>query len=242
MVIWNVTLLFFGFALWYETFSNCQDKYSYIVRVAGGWWCFFLRIPSYTVKLPVRSGSLSSPPLHCLMTSCLFLLAYLNSVSSNLCFPIPSHVVRSSVPKYSCCQRQKQLRIKDFFLPSAESFSPVEDVENFWMIFMQGECFFYCALACLEEETKTKIPNMPDPSDTSWELFCPISWAVCLIPVGRIGMEKKFVDRYVHVFIFALFLAPKPKNLAWNRYSPRRNPLEHRKAPTKFCRRTLTGL
>lgn len=82
---------------------------------------------------------------------------------------------------------------KIFFLPSAESFSPVEDMENFWMIFMQGECFFYCALACLEEETKTKIPNMPDPSDTSWELFCPISWAVCVIPVGRIGMEKKLL-------------------------------------------------
>lgn len=54
---------------------------------------------------------------------------------------------------------------------------------------------------------------------------------------------KKVVDdRYVCVFIFTLFLPPKPENLARNRYSARQNPLEHKKAPTKFCWKTLTGL
>lgn len=70
MVIWNVILLFFGFALWYETFSNCQDKYSYILW--GGWiFIFFLRYPSYFVKLPGCWGSLFTAPLLNVLTGLL---------------------------------------------------------------------------------------------------------------------------------------------------------------------------
>lgn len=38
----------------------------------------------------------------------------------------------------------------------------MEDVENIYKIFVQGEWFFYCALACLEEKTRSKILNIPD--------------------------------------------------------------------------------
>jgi len=61
--------------------------------------------------------------------------------------------------------------------------------------------------------------------------------------VGKIWIEKKVVvDRYAYLFIFTLFLPPKPENLARNIYSLRINPLEFKKTPTKFCRKTLTDL
>lgn len=122
------------------------------------------------------------------------------------------------------------------------------------MIFMQGECFFDCALACLEEETKSKIPNIPDLvhlhpciEDILFQIphrscFAQSLGQCVLFLWGEFGWKKKLLLIYLCAYSCLLFSYPQNlKKMARNRYSPGRSTLEHSKVPTKFCRKTLTG-